>query len=286
MDSEKRVLVTGSNGFVASHLIPALRKNGFSEIYGLSLEADFGLIKSENYFQADISNAKETQEIVEKVKPEIIFHLAALLNGTARSPVKTMKVNFDGTLNLLEALRLNESDAVIHFAGSCLEYGGVQAEELPVKENVPLRPYNSYGASKAAAEMLAIQYHSLYGLKTVITRAFQHVGSGKKGEALVCNEWSKKIALIESGELAELKIGNPELERDFLDVRDIVQAYLLAVKKCGYGTPYNICSEKATKLGRVLEILKKKKKNWKQEISLEQSLQDTLNFWREKIKRP
>jgi len=314
MDSDKHILITGSNGFVASHLIPALRSKGYTTISGVSLEKEAGQIDSDKYFQADICSLEKMKKLVQKTKPEIVFHLAALLKDTAKIPVKAMQVNFDGTLNILEALRLNKSNAVFHFAGSCLEYGQVQEKELPIKENTPLHPYNPYGASKAAAEMIAVQYHALYGVKTLVTRAFHHVGPGKKGEALVCNEWSKKIALIESGELAELKMGNPEIERDFLDVRDIVQAYILAVEKCDYGTPYNICSGKSTSLGKILEILKSiaekeialkencfgsgieplklfgdnskfvKKTGWKQKIELKESLKDTLDFWRERIK--
>lgn len=312
MDSTKHILITGANGFASSHLVPLLKKKGYGNIFGLSIEKDSSIIEPKAYRQCDILDYELLKKTIAETEPEIIFHFAAILRNTPKIPVKTMEVNFNGTLNLLEAIREVGIEPIVHVSGSSLQYGNVKETELPVKEDTPFNPYTPYGSSKAAAELLAIQYHKLYGLNVIITRAFNHVGPGMQGKALVCSEWSKRIAEIEKGKEKELMVGNLEIERDFLDIRDIVNAYLVAVEKCGFGTPYNVCSGKPTKLETILVELKsmarteikaksdgkklngieplklygdnskfKKKTGWKQKIPLKQSLEDTLNFWRE-----
>ena len=161
---------------------------------------------------------------------------------------------------------------------------------------------------------LALQYHRSYGIKTVVTRAFNHTGP-RRGEVFVTSNFAKQIAEIEKGKKEPIiHVGNLEAKRDFSDVRDIVKAYLLAEEKCDNGEIYNICSGKAWAISEVLDMLIKmsnvkvdvkqdpsrlrpsdvpnlvgdytkfkEKTGSKPEISFEITLRDLLDYWRERV---
>ena len=246
------------------------------------------------------------------MEPDAIFHLAAqsFVHTSFHAPQETLSTNITGTVNLLEAVRSCGSSPVIQIAGSSEEYGLVLPDEVPIKETNPLRPLSPYGVSKVAEDMLAYQYHKSYGLKTVITRAFNHEGP-RRGEVFSTSNFAKQVAEIEKGAAPIMYVGNLEAKRDFTDVRDIVRAYSLAVEKCDYGEAYNICSGTAWKIGDMLKLLlsmstKKievrqdssrmrpsdvqillgdyskfhQKTGWSPQISFEQTMKDLLEYWR------
>ncbi|GAI48535.1 unnamed protein product, partial [marine sediment metagenome] len=196
-------------------------------------------------------------EVVEESAPDYVFHLASqsFVPMSWRAPADTMETNAIGTIHLLEAVRQSKCDPVIQVTGSSEEYGMVYPDELPIRETNPLRPLSPYGVSKVAADKLGCQYHLSYGLKTVVTRAFNHTGP-RRGDVFVTSNFAKQIAEIEKG-LKEpiIYVGNLNAKRDFTDVRDVVKAYWLTVTDCEYGEVYNICSGETRTIQSVLDLL-------------------------------
>jgi len=317
----ERVLITGITGFVGSHLSEFLLDKNV-EIYGIerwrSKTENIDHIKDKlKLIKADVRDAHSIENVIKKVEPNYIFHLAAqsFVPMSWNAPIETLETNIIGTVNLLEGVRKSEIDPKIHIAGSSEEYGMVYPNELPIKETNPLRPLSPYGVSKVAQDRLGYQYHKSYGLKIVITRAFNHTGP-RRGESFVTSNFSKQIAEIEKGiKKPEISVGNLEAKRDFTDVRDIVKGYWLAINKCEYGEVYNLCSGKARSIKDVLDLLislSKVKKikivqdpsrmrpsdvpilqgdftkfhertGWKPEIPFEKTMKDLLDYWRNKV---
>jgi len=318
-----KVLITGINGFVGSHLADYIIDKNLGEVYGTirsknpnldNISHNLGKI---NRIECDLTDATRTFEIINKVRPDIIFHLAAqaFVPPSWEAPYQTINTNVIGTLNILEAVRKSKTGPTIHLAGTSEEYGLVNGNELPIKETNPLRPLSPYGVSKVAADMLCWQYYKSYGLKTIVTRAFNHTGP-RRGIQYALSNWCYQIANAELNNGGKtIKVGNLNASRDFSDVRDIVRAYWLAVKKGKPGEVYNISSGKAFSMQKILELLLNKTKlkfaiekspdrirpsdvenllgdctkfrnatEWKPEIPLEKTLEDLLNYWREKIK--
>jgi len=314
-----KALITGITGFVGSHLAELLLSKGY-ELYGVarwrSNTDNIEGIKSKiNIIEADLNDSHSFYNAIQKIKPDEIYHLAAqsFVPTSWIAPADTMKTNVIGTINLFEAVRKAGIDPKIQIAGSSEEYGMVKPDEIPIKETNPLRPLSPYGVSKIAQDMLSYQYFKSYGIKTVVTRGFNHTGP-RRGEVFVCSNFAKQIAEIEKGKKAVIKVGNLEAKRDFTDVRDMVKGYNLALKKGVPGERYNICSGKAYSMQEVLDKLLKlssmdikiekdpermrpsdvpillgdntkfmKATGWKPEIPFEQTLKDIMDYWREKI---
>lgn len=310
-------LITGISGFVGSHLAEFLLKSGL-EVHGMirwrSRTENIEHIRAKlHLIEADMRDAHSIQNAIDETLPDYIFHLAAqsFVPTSWHAPGETLSTNIVGNANLLEAVRKSNCNPIIQIAGSSEEYGMVYPNEVPIKETNPLRPMSPYGVSKVAQDLLSRQYHMSYGLKVVVTRAFNHTGP-KRGEVFVTSNFSKQIAEIEKG-LKEpiIAVGNLRAKRDFSDVRDIVKAYWLAVTKGEYGAVYNICSEKAITIQSVLDLLLsmtnkdvevkqdpsrmrpsdvevlqgdcskfKKQTGWNPEIPFERTMMDLLDYWR------
>lgn len=316
----KRALITGITGFVGSHLADFLLANGY-EVAGTyrwrSRTENIDHLRDKiRLIDTDIKDAYNMEKTVKEVEPDEIYHLAAqsFVPSSWEAPQETLITNIIGTVNVLEAARKCKNEVRIHIAGSSEEYGLVMPNETPIKETNPLRPLSPYGVSKVASDKLACQYHYSYGLKTVVTRAFNHSGP-RRGEVFVDSNFAKQIALIEKKKAeAVLSVGNLTAQRDFTDVRDVVKAYHLSLQKCDFGDVYNICSEKTRTMQDVLDMLLKmtkvkvtikqdpkrmrpsdvqillgdcskfrNKTGWKPTIPYEKTLEDTLNFWRERV---
>lgn len=316
----ERALVTGITGFVGSHLAEFLLDKGI-EVYGIArwrskLDNVVHIKDKLKLLEADMRDGHSILEVVEESAPDYVFHLASqsFVPMSWRAPADTMETNAIGTIHLLEAVRQSKCDPVIQVVGSSEEYGMVYPNELPIRETNPLRSLSPYGVSKVATDKLGCQYHSSYGLKTVVTRAFNHTGP-RRGDVFVTSNFAKQIAEIEKG-LKEpiMYVGNLNAKRDFTDVRDIVKAYWLSVTKCEYGEVYNICSEESRTIQSILDLLLgmtdkkvairqdparmrpsdvevlhgdcskfKEKTGWKPEIPFEKTVEDLLNYWRERV---
>ena len=313
-----KALITGITGFAGSHLAEHLLNVGM-EVYGtVRWRSDLDNIENikndVHLLTADIRDGHSLEVVLSESKPDYIFHLAAqsFVPMSWRAPTDTMETNLIGTIHLFEAVRKLKISPKIQFAGSSEEYGFVYPNELPIAEENPLRPLSPYGVSKLAADKLSYQYYMSYGLHIVVTRGFNHTGP-RRGDVFVTSNFAKQIAKIERGSEPVIRVGNLEARRDFTDVRDMVRGYLLAVEKCQPGEPYNICSGKTIRIKDVLDILLsmtdnqieirqdpgrmrpsdvdvlqgdcskfKKQTGWEQTISFKKTVEDLLNYWRER----
>ncbi|MDI6721186.1 MAG: GDP-mannose 4,6-dehydratase [Candidatus Aenigmarchaeota archaeon] len=314
-----RALITGISGFVGSHLAEHLLSKNY-EVYGSirwrSRLDNIEHIKNKiTLIETDIRDAHSVDRLIRDTEPDVIFHLAAqsFVPASWNAPQDTIYTNVIGTVNLLESIRTSKIDPRIHIAGSSEEYGLVLPDEVPIKEANPLRPLSPYGVSKVAEDMLGYQYFKSYSLKIIITRAFNHSGP-RRGDVFVESNFAKQIAEIEKGANPVIHVGNLNAQRDFSDVRDIIRAYLLSLEKCKFGEVYNICSEKTVKICDMLNILLsktesdievrtdpsrlrpsdveillgdcekfRKQTGWRPEIPFEKTVEDLLNYWRQKV---
>lgn len=320
MTKVKKALITGITGFVGSHLAEYLLKEKI-EVYGTSrwrskTDNTDHLIGKIILQEADLLDAHSLYSIVDKVRPDFIFHLAAqsYVVTSWASPANTMETNLTGAVNLFEAVRKTGHDCTVQIACSSEEYGKVFPNELPIKETNPLRPLSPYAVSKIAMDYLGYQYHESYGLKIVRTRGFNHTGP-RRGDVFAESTFAKQIAEIEKGKREPIVlVGNLEAQRDYTDVRDMVRGYYLAVLKGEPGEVYNICTGKAWKIKKVLDYLLSlskvkikikedperlrpsdvpiligdntkfvKQTGWQPEIPFEKTLKDLLDYWREKV---
>lgn len=316
-----KVLITGITGFVGSHLADFLLEKGGIEVYGIerwrSRTENIEHIKDRiTLMGCDIRDASSVKKLIEEIKPERIFHLAAqsFVPTSWHAPQETLTTNIIGELNVFEAVRELGVNPLIQIAGSSEEYGLVKEDELPIKETNLLRPLSPYAVSKVGQDLLGYQYYKSYGLNIIRTRGFNHSGP-RRGQVFVCSDFAKQIALIEKGKQKPvISVGNLEAIRDFTDVRDMVRAYWLATEKGKLGEVYNICSGKGYKIKEVLDILlglakekieikqdpkrmrpsdvavlvgdcKKFKEatGWKPEIPFEKTMKDLLDYWRERV---
>lgn len=318
---KKQVLITGITGFAGSHLAELLLDQGNYKVWGTarprSKTDNIEKIKDHIHLEdADLVDSHSLYAIVKKIKPDYIFHLAAqsFVPTSWASPAATLEVNIIGSANLFEAVRESGIDSTIQIACSSEEYGLVRPDELPIKEDNPLRPQSPYAVSKLAMDYLGYQYFCSYNMKIIRTRGFNHTGP-RRGESFVTSNFAKQIALIEKKKQPPvIQVGNLEASRDWTDVRDIVRGYLLAVLKGEPGNVYNICSGRAVKVKKVLDILLNLAKmkvtikqdparmrpsdvpilvgdyskfarscGWKPEIPFEKTLSDLLDYWRERV---
>ena len=224
----------------------------------------FGILRSESrniaeirhkvtVFRSDILDRTEVENAVQKVRPDVIFHLAAQSSPSVSwtEPQRTFHVNVLGTLNLLEAVRAAGLKPVVVVAGSSAEYGFSPPEEIPIKEDKPLRPASPYGVSKVASSALALLYHRAFDIRVVVVRPFFVIGPRKTGD--VCSSFAQSIVAVERGEQTSLNVGNLETIRDFLDAEDALRALWLLAEKGVPGLTYNVCSGIGHKIEKVLE---------------------------------
>ena len=314
-----RILITGITGFVGSHLAEyLLNKDPGDEIYGIyrwrSRMENLHLVHNKiNMVECDLHDSGSVRQMMDKVRPDWIFHLAAqsYVLSSWHAPADTISNNILGQLNLLEAMRELKLDCRMQIAGSSEEYGLVKPDEVPIKETNPLRPMSPYAVSKVGQDMLAYQYYMSYGFHVIRTRAFNHSGP-RRGDVFVESNFAKQIVDIEKGKQEPiLRVGNLEARRDFTDARDIVRAYYMALEKGIPGDVYNIASNNDYSIQEILDILLSKTKmkikvevdparlrpsdvpilrgdyskfhkltGWKPEIPFEQTLEDLMQYWK------
>src|SRR5207237_4757141 len=198
-----------------------------------------------------------TAEMVEQVRPDYVFHLAAqsYVPEAFRRPEATIMNNVVGQLNLLDPLRQVSPDAKVLVVCSSEQYGLVRPEDTPIDEDTPFRPNNPYAVSKIAQDALALQHFLAYDQQIIRVRPFNHLGPGQN-ENFVAAAFAQQIARIEAGKQEPvIYVGNLEAVRDFTDVRDMVRAYHLAITRGEPGEVYNIGSGKGRTIQWLLDTL-------------------------------
>ena len=260
----KKVLITGISGFAGSHLAEYLlskRKYDVSGTYLLedSVERNLGKIKNNlNLVKVDLTNNKRVFDLLKSVKPNLVFHLAALsYTGTSfKAPFLTINNNIASQMNVLSAIKDNNLfDTKVLVVSSGEIYGLVEKEDLPIDEETKLMPTSPYAVSKIAQDFLGLQYFLSYNLKIIRVRPFNHIGP-RQSPSFVVASIARKIAEIEKGkQKSVISVGNLTARRDFTDVRDMVQGYGLAIEKGKIGEVYNIGSQKSYKISEILNSL-------------------------------
>jgi GDP-4-dehydro-6-deoxy-D-mannose reductase len=317
-----RVLITGITGMVGSHLAEYCLERGDVEVVGTirwrsPRDNIAGILDRIQLVDVDLRDQAGVRRMIEEVRPDAVFHLAAqsFVPASWSGPADTLTTNTLAQVSLLEALRdLGLTGVPFHVAGSSEEYGLVYPEETPITEENPLRPLSPYAVSKVTQDLLGWQYHRSFGLRVVRTRAFNHEGP-RRGHVFVTSNFAKQIAEIESGERPPvLEVGNLEARRDWHDVRDTVRAYWLAAMEGEPGDVYNIGRGEAHSIAEMLDILLtmakvdvevrqvpermrpsdvellvcdptkfRQRTGWEPTIPLDQTLRDTLDYWRERV---
>ena len=258
MSEKIRVLITGATGFVGGHLIRALEEEGPSvfDIFGTTYP-DTPPASGNKLFFLDLRSEKDVMKLLGEIRPDWIFHLAAVSNVRHSWQMRneTIETNVLGTHNLLEAVRQTTPAARLLFISSSDVYGYGASSTEALKEDAPLQIISPYAYSKAAGEMLCGFYEKIEKIDIVIARPFPHTGPGQT-EDFVCSDWARQIAQSERGNRVPiLKVGNLDVQRDFCDVRDVVKAYILLLKKGRRGEVYNVCSGRAVELSSIRDFL-------------------------------
>lgn len=316
-----KALITGISGFAGSHLAEFLLNRGY-EVFGTYFDKSTfsnleGFIDKIRLFQCDIRNCDPLKKIISQVRPDEIYHLAAItfVPTSWENPKLTFDTNLYGTMNLYEAVKNLKINPRILFVGSADEYGIINEENLPINEECPLRPINPYAVSKVSADLLSSFYFKHYNLNIIRVRPFNHTGPRQSPE-FACPNFAKQIAEIEKRlRKPMIYVGNLEAKRDFTDVRDMVRAYWLALRKCDPDEVYNICSGRSCTINGVLHILLSlskrkietkqdyirvrlsdmtlsigdnskfiKQVQWKPRVSFQKTLEDLLEYWRKRYR--
>ncbi len=318
-----KILITGVTGMVGSHLAEyVLAEHRDVEIHGLlrwrsPKDNIRPILNRLNLHLGDLRDLSGLTNLLSRVRPERIFHLAAqsYVDQSFAAPIDTLDTNIIGTANLLEAIRLSKTDPVIHICSSSEVYGQVRPDEVPITESNVLRPASPYAVSKVGEDMLGLQYFLSYGIKTLRTRMFTHTGP-RRGSVFAESTFAEQIAERELG-LAQgpIKVGNLDSVRTITHVKDAVRAYWTLLEKCPPGEVYNIGGEETATIGKILDILKshatvavthevdparlrpsdvtlqipdvskfRKATGWAPTISMEETLLDLLNYHRVRLK--
>ena len=317
-----KVLITGITGFAGSHLADYILDNHPDvEVFGIvrwrsRMDNILHIQDKITSFEADLKDMGSLKKCLAAIKPDRIFHLAAqsFVPTSWTCPAETFAINSIGQINLFEAVLSLKLTPRIQIAGSSEEYGQVFPDEIPMKENNPLRPLSPYAVSKVAQDLLGWQYFKSYGMNVIRTRGFNHTGP-RRGDVFICSNFAKQIAEIEKEKREPiLHVGNLEAKRDFTDVRDVVRAYWMSLEKCEAGEAYNIGTGKFYPMNKVVEMLVsmsdveietqinparlrpsdvpillsdsskfRAATGWEPKIPFRQSLEDLLNYWREKV---
>ncbi len=250
-----RVLITGICGFVGTHLAAHLLAMG-AEVFGINLKNHNDDPHPEgrhpHVLIGDVTDAGFLESTLKDIDPTQVFHLAGVLGGAPGGSDVQYATNVVGTVRVLEALRATGLAPWILIASTSAIYG--PPAHLPIDEEQGFSPLTHYAASKAAQEMVGIQYHRAYGMCIVRTRTFNLVGP-RQSPSLLPSDLARQVALAELGGPLVLRVGNLAPRRDFLDVRDAVRAYALLAGSGRPGEVYNVCSGRSYSVQECVDVI-------------------------------
>lgn len=319
-----RLLITGINGFVAEHFLSLLSdlKIYDFEILGLGRSSHSAILPhfsslNIRYQCIDLLNKDAVGEIIKTFKPDYLLHLASIssVGHSWKHPQDSFVNNTNIFLNLVEQIRIQSIPCRVLSIGSSEEYGNVTHEMVPLTENVVLKPNSPYAVARVSQELISKNYEQGFGLDIIMTRSFNHIGPGQK-DIFAIPSLAKQLVNIKFEKNASKTIttGDLSIIRDFIDVRDVVNAYYQLLMNGKKGEIYNICSgvgislkEIYMKMCNKLEIEVsletdpqlirpndnkiivgnadkiKRELNWHPLIDLDTSISDILTFWRKNL---
>lgn len=314
----KKALIIGGAGFVGNYLIDHIQQNCIWSIAVTKMAHEEIKQKNVDVYDLDILQEEQISSLLDRVRPDYIFHLAAQSSVAVswKNPDLTVDVNIKGTLHVLNAIRQLDYKPRVLLIGSGEEYGHVREDEIPIKEDNVARPGNIYAATKACQNMIGKIYADAYGLDIMSVRAFNHIGPNQ-APIFVVADFCRQVAEIEAGQRPPvMRVGNLSARRDFTDVRDVVRAYVMLMEQGKSGETYNVGSGNAIQISELLNRIVSFSKSeiqvevdpsrlrpvdvpvieadisklqaccgWKREIELNQTLQETLDYWREQTRR-
>jgi GDP-4-dehydro-6-deoxy-D-mannose reductase len=299
-----KVLITGVEGFVGTYLARLSTDHG-DEVHGSYYDEKN---KPPGAIRCNITDYQEVMSMIRSVAPDVIYHLAAqsAVGESARDPTGTYAVNVGGTHNVLEAVREIGTDCRVILVSSCAVYGD-SLDSRSHCEDDPLIPGSPYAESKVLAELVGHHYFRTLGVPVVVARPCNHTGPGQS-PTFALAEWAQKIVAIERAETEPpLEVGDPTVQRDYLDVRDVTEAYRLLASSGEPGEVYNISTGSPYRLEVLLRTLLsfstleipfrslwepkglslsaspeklQRLTDWTPSIPIEQTLRELLDFYR------
>jgi len=312
-----RALITGIAGFAGSHLADYLVTHTTHEVWGTVRRTRWRIAHLQDRIHTvtcDLTEAVRTTRLVQEVQPDLVFHLAAQADVGAswQDPWATYEANLRAQLTLLEAVVANRLQPRVLIVGSNEAYG--RPVRLPIDEEHPFRPVTPYGVSKAAQDLMGLQYMLARHIPVVRVRPFNHIGP-RQDRGFVCADLASQVALIEAGRQAPvIRVGNVSARRDFTDVRDVVAGYWLALTAGEAGEAYNVGRGEAHAIKEILDILVeasrvpievqidqerirpsdvplvvcdasklRRQTGWQPKIPFRQSVLDVLAYWRKRV---
>lgn len=308
------VMITGAAGFIggflAKHCLDA-----DCAVLGLDIKDPSGAWADAAFERCDVRDATHFSKLISAFRPDRIFHLAAQSYPTVSmlEPRETIETNMSGTVNLFESVRGAAVMPTIVVACSSAEYGLVASEDLPVRENHPLRPLHPYGVSKVGQDLLAAQYFANYSIPAIRIRIFNTTGPSKIGD--VCSDFARRAVEISLGmHPPYLRVGNMNKRRALVDVRDMVRGLWLAAERCEAGDVYNVGGTQIYSIEEVIQTIRDQmdvafsiqqdpdlvracdepviagditkfggRSGWAPEIPLDRTLRDMIEWWKKQL---
>lgn len=300
-----KALITGSKGFIGSHLSAELEANGY-ELIKCDIADGDGIVAMNIMDQAMV------QRVLEKYQPDVLINMAGQANvGLSwKKPQFTVELNTIGLINILESARTVDPKMRVIAVGSSDEYGNLREIGANVTEDIPVKPITPYAISKQAQELFAQLYVNSYGMDICMVRLFNLGGAGQMKGYMIA-DFASGVADVEAGKSTQMSVGNLTSARDFTHVKDACRAVRLIAEKGHKGEVYNICSGVTHTAQEVLDKLIGMAKvdvkvvqdparmrpsdtpvvcgnhdkltehtGWKPEMGLDKILQDALNYWR------
>ena len=318
----ERILITGITGsggsYLAEYIVqhhPDVAVHGVSRWHSTSTEDNLSSIRdSVTVHECDLLDFSSIIATLEEIRPDVIFHLAAHANVRAsfQTPLSVLNNNIMGTANLFEAIRAAKLKPVFQMCSTSEVYGQVAPEDVPIREETPMRPVSPYAVSKVAQDLLGYTYFSAYKIPVICTRMFAYLNPRRVD--LFATSFARQVARIELGLQEELIHGNLDSVRTIIDVRDAMRAYWDAALYCTPGEAYNIGGNTTITVGDFLDLLKAlartpipsrvdpallrpadvtlqipstekfdKATGWKPQYSFEESVAFLLDHWRRRV---